>query len=326
MLVCILRAVRRLPLLLVTFLVIGCSSPKPATQAVPSKVVPTDQPAVNPASETTTPGVVSVEKPAWKDKDGNPVESPTPRKVKRWNGLVSGNWKEPLPGVKPDQRCVVLHTKVGSPARLAGLQEMDVIVSSAGAPVKNYQDYIAGAKTVEVGESLALEVIRDGETIPVRVGMLEKPPNMVTWQKKSFPGTDGWEYDMPRLRPDGGRVTSATAEGKPQIIYFWATWCGPCRRTSPMVSQLHQELGTKIQVVGVSSEEESVIRKYVGEHPEYTYPVAWDEEKSTKRRYEVKKLPTIVLVGADGKVLDWDISVSGVTRLVEKARALVATP
>jgi len=324
--VCILRAVRRHLLLLVTLVVLGCSPQEPATKAVPGRAGLTTKTAAEPAPRSDKSGVVSVEKPSWKDKDGNPVESPTPRKVKRWNGLVSGNWKEPLPGVKADQRCVVLHTKVGSPAREAGLQEMDVIVSSAGVPVKNYKDYIAGAKTVEVGSSLALEVVRDGETIPVSVGMVEKPSNMIDWQKKQFPGTDGWGYDMPRLRPDGGRVTSEMARGKPQVIYFWATWCGPCRRTSPMVSQLHDELGTKIQVIGVSSEDESVIRKYVGEHPEYTFPVVWDEEKSTKRRYEVKKLPTIVLIGANGEVLDWDISVGGVTRLVKKARELVTTP
>ena len=316
-------AVRRLLLLLCPLLLVACSSPKPATQVEPPEQ--TTPKASEAPQEPATKGVVTVETPVWKDKDGNPVESPTPRKAKRWNGLVSGNWKEPLPGVEPDQRCVVLHTKVGSPAREAGLQEMDVIVSSAGRPVKEYKDYIEGAKTVEVGESLTLEIVRDGEKRTVQVGMAEKPPNMIAWQKASFPGTEAGEFELPRLRPVGGTISSASAAGKPQILYFWATWCGPCRRTSPLVSKLHDELGDRVQVVGVSSEEEAVISKYVAEHPEYTYPVGWDEERALKRRFEVKKLPTIVLVGADGKVVDWDISVSGVTRLIAQARELAGS-
>jgi len=307
--------VHRFPLLLSVLLVVAC----PATE--PSDPPPAESAPVTPA-EAKTPGVVTVETPQWTDKDGNPVESPTPRKAKRWNGLVSGNWKEPLPGVAPDERCVVLHTKVGSPARTAGLQEMDVIVTSAGLPVKNYKDYIAGAKTVEVGETLALEIMRDGQRLPISVGMQEKPPDMIRWQKEQFPGSAAWDYDMPRLRPDGGRITSEAAAGKPQLLYFWATWCGPCRRTSPMVSALHDELGEAIQVVGISSEDEAVIRKYIADHPDYTYPVAQDEEGATKRHYEVKKLPTIALVDKDGVVVDWDISVSGVTRVLAKARTL----
>ncbi len=313
---------KRLPLLLLPALVLACSSPKePATRAEPP-----DATAPSPPSEpddSATPGVVTVEKPTWKDAAGNPVESPTPRTAKRWNGLVSGNWKEPLPGVEPDQRCVVLHTKVGSPARLAGLQEMDVIVSSAGKPVREYKDYIEGAKSVEVGGTLALEIVRNGEKLAVEVGMSEKPSNMIEWQKSAFPGTDGWDYDMPRLRPAGGTLSSEAGKGKPQLLYFWATWCGPCRKTSPLVSKLHDELGDKVQVVGVSSEDEAVIRTFIADHPDYTYPVAWDQDGATKRRYEVKKLPTVVLVGADGKVVAWDISVSGVTRLAAKARELV---
>ncbi|MCO4773519.1 MAG: redoxin domain-containing protein [Deltaproteobacteria bacterium] len=310
-------------LLLVSFLLLtACSSPEPATQAVPAEATPAPTPAAK--AEPKSPGVVSVEKPRWTDEDGNAVESPTPRKAKRWNGLVTGNWKDPLPHVAPDQRCVVLHTKVGSPARASGLQEMDVIVTSAGKPVKNYKDYLEGAKTVEIGESLELEVLRDGQPLTVSVGMLEKPANMITFQKQAFPGSEGFEFEVPRLRPDGGTLSSADRNGRVQILYFWATWCGPCRRTSPIVSKLHDELSDKVQVIGVSSEEEAVISKYLDSHPEYTYPVAHDDKRALKRRYEVKKLPTIALVGKDGSVVDWDISIGGVNRLVAKARELAA--
>lgn len=281
---------------------------------------PTEAPTA--PAEKPTPGTVTVEKPTWKDGQGNPVESPTPRTVKRWNGLISGTWKEPIEGVEPDQRAVVLHAMAGSPARAAGLRAMDVIVESAGKPVKTGKDYLGGARTVEVGQSLDLVVMRDGKRVEVSVPMVERPEDMISWRKEHFPGTEQVDYELELLR--GGEGTVADTTGKPQVLYFWATWCGPCRSTSPAVSKLHDELGDKVQVVGISSEEKGVIEGFIAKHPDYTYPVGWDATGEVKRYYEVKKLPTIVLIDADGKVKTWEISVSGVNRVLAEARKMVA--
>ena len=312
-------------LLLFALLLAACSSagtpapaPEPVLDATPAPVDAT------PADASP---VVTVERPAWKDGAGNPVEAATPRKAKRWNGLVTGNWKDPLPHVAADERCVVLHTLAGSPSADAGLLAMDVIVVSEGIPVKEYKDYIAGARTVEVGDTLDLEVVRDGKRQSVSIPMLEKPDDMIKWRKDHFPGIDHPAWEVATLRPDGGTMSSAAAAGSYQVLYFWATWCGPCRRTSPVVSALHEDLGGKgVQVIGVSSEEEAKIRTFLGQHADYAYPVGWDAEGAMKRDYEVKKLPTIVLIDRDGKVLDWDISVSGVNRVTNKVRKLLAAP
>ncbi len=313
-------------LLLVLTLLLAACEPTPSADPPASTPEPTPAPAAEEVTPAAPKAGVTVEKPVWKDGQGNAVESPTPRKVKRWNGLVTGNWKDPLPHVAADERCVVLHALAGSPAAEAGLKEMDVIVVSEGIPVKNYKDYIAGARTVEVGDTLDIEIVRDGLRQSVSVPMLEKPGNMIKWRKDHFPGTQHSAWEVPLLRPDEGTtMSSAGAKGSYQLLYFWATWCGPCRRTSPVVSKLHDEFGGKgVQVIGISSETEVVIREFLGKNTQYTYPVGWDEDGSVKRDYEVKKLPTIVLVDKDGTVLDWDISVSGVNRLTNKVRKLLA--
>ena len=42
----------------------------------------------------------------------------------------------------------------------------------------------------------------------------------------------------------------------PVLIDFWAPWCGPCRMVSPIVDELSQELGEKVKVVKINTDDE----------------------------------------------------------------------
>ena len=41
-------------------------------------------------------------------------------------------------------------------------------------------------------------------------------------------------------------------KGKPVVVEFWATWCGPCRQTIPHITELAKKYGGKVDFVGVS--------------------------------------------------------------------------
>ncbi|MDR0982145.1 MAG: thioredoxin [Culturomica sp.] len=43
---------------------------------------------------------------------------------------------------------------------------------------------------------------------------------------------------------------------KPAIVDFYADWCGPCKRLSPILEEIQQELGSKIQVYKVNTDKE----------------------------------------------------------------------
>src|SRR3569833_1025748 len=53
----------------------------------------------------------------------------------------------------------------------------------------------------------------------------------------------------------GNKISLSSYKGKPLLINFWATWCGPCKIETPWLVELQNEYGPKgFQIIGISSE------------------------------------------------------------------------
>ena len=83
------------------------------------------------------------------------------------------------------------------------------------------------------------------------------------------------------------------AQGKPVLVDFWAPWCGPCRQQGPIVEQVAVRLG-----------DQAVIAK-----------VNVDEEKALASQFEIRAIPTLVLM-KDGAVVQRFVGVTSADALV----------
>jgi len=62
----------------------------------------------------------------------------------------------------------------------------------------------------------------------------------------------------------GREVSLGDYRGKIVILDFWATWCGPCRMTMPMLDDIQKEYEGKLSVLAVNLQEpKSVVREYI---------------------------------------------------------------
>jgi thiol-disulfide isomerase/thioredoxin len=97
--------------------------------------------------------------------------------------------------------------------------------------------------------------------------------------------------------------------GNIYVVEFWATWCAPCRKSIPHLTELQDEYGEiGLTIIGVSDEEASKVRPFVekqGDNMNYT--VAVDRRNSTKRAWfdaaGQKGIPAAFIVDRDSKVV-----------------------
>jgi thiol-disulfide isomerase/thioredoxin len=89
--------------------------------------------------------------------------------------------------------------------------------------------------------------------------------------------------------------------GNVVLINFWASWCGPCREELPHMETLqqdYQDLGFTILAVNV--DEDPSKANVLLDDIQHTFPVLFDQNDKVSKLYQVKTMPTTVIVDRDG--------------------------
>ena len=106
---------------------------------------------------------------------------------------------------------------------------------------------------------------------------------------------------------DGDAVSLSDFIGKPVIINFWASWCGPCKMEMPEFEEKFNELGGDIQFLMVNltdgnRETRETAISYI-EESGYTFPVYFDTDQDAAYTYGVYSIPSTYFIGADGSAV-----------------------
>ncbi len=101
----------------------------------------------------------------------------------------------------------------------------------------------------------------------------------------------------------GSTVSLAAYKGKVVLLDFWATWCAPCRIEMPRVEKLYREFRAKgLVVFGVDyAEDPATVKGFLAKNP-YSIPILLDVNGDVGRKYQADGIPTLVVIGRDGRI------------------------
>jgi thiol-disulfide isomerase/thioredoxin len=102
----------------------------------------------------------------------------------------------------------------------------------------------------------------------------------------------------------GKTVTLESFRGKPVLLDFWATWCGPCRLSIPLLQEFYSKnKETGLVVLGLNMDDEpSGVFAFVNRY-KMTYPVLFAGNSTVPADYEVEGIPHFVFVDPQGRIL-----------------------
>jgi thiol-disulfide isomerase/thioredoxin len=100
---------------------------------------------------------------------------------------------------------------------------------------------------------------------------------------------------------DGTTLNLRELRGQWVILNFWATWCAPCVKEMPYLTQLAKE--REVQVLGVNfNEDAETARRFVSEHG-ISFPILLQPDDITLLVYGVRALPRTFVIDPSGALV-----------------------
>ena len=130
----------------------------------------------------------------------------------------------------------------------------------------------------------------------------ETAPDSTEEEELVIPALDFTVYDA-----DGNAVKLSDFYGKPIVLNFWASWCGPCKSEMPDFQKACTDLEGEVQFLMVnmtdgSRETLDTAKAFLADSG-YTFPVFFDTDTDAAIKYSVYALPTTYFINAEGNLV-----------------------
>ena len=127
------------------------------------------------------------------------------------------------------------------------------------------------------------------------------------WYKQPNFGNGAIATDFTATTIKGENISLSQYKGKVVLLYFWGSWCGPCRRSSPMLNEIKNTYGDKLEIIIVGIETE----KGRWEQALSKDNLTWAHNISSLQRFDdpialtygVKEIPSAFLIDETGIII-----------------------
>lgn len=121
-------------------------------------------------------------------------------------------------------------------------------------------------------------------------------------------GKKGNAPDFTVLNERGQSVQLSDYHGKPVVVNFWATWCGPCKSELPAFEDVYKDYKKEVQFMMVnlttSEADKSVssVKDFIAEYG-YDFPVFFDTKGEAAKAYDTSAIPVTIFIDKKGNLV-----------------------
>ncbi|AAK99708.1 Hypothetical protein SPCCCB_spr0904 [Streptococcus pneumoniae CCCB] len=144
-----------------------------------------------------------------------------------------------------------------------------------------------------------------GEEETKKTQAAQQPKQQTTVQQISV-GKDVPDFTLQSM--DGKEVKLSDFKGKKVYLKFWASWCGPCKKSMPELMELAAKPDRDFEILTVIApgiQGEKTVEQFPQWFQEQGYkdiPVLYDTKATTFQAYQIRSIPTEYLIDSQGKI------------------------
>lgn len=190
-------------------------------------------------------------------------------------------------GVHPESGCFT-----------AGMVAGDLIVGVQGLPLTDIAQIQSAIADHKAGQKIKVEIAREGKRKTLTVALTDRPDDISSLTGSAIGSKIAKFgenfYKNGEKRKDRPRAT---------LLDFWATWCGPCRKTLPVLENIYKKYSSKgLEIIGIADEPLKTLNDFYLHQHASPYPLYRDATKEMWTRYGIHSVPTLMLLDKDGYI------------------------
>lgn len=111
-------------------------------------------------------------------------------------------------------------------------------------------------------------------------------------------------FTLNSLTTPGQHITLSQYQGKPLIVNFWASWCEPCQKETPLLARWYAQQHGHVVLVGLDENDAASSALAFARAKGVSYPIGVDPNLGAANAYGVTGLPQTFFLDAQHRIVD----------------------
>jgi len=99
------------------------------------------------------------------------------------------------------------------------------------------------------------------------------------------------------------------------LIYFWGTWCAPCKSDFPLLKEIHMNYMDDVEIIAIAKDSANNVKKYIRQNK-----IIWKNVLATESilsSLNISSYPTLILLNSDGVIMHEKVNIEQIRDLIK---------